>query len=249
SAAPPRSSRRAGRSGRCPCSTARRSSRGGSERAGLAERSSRLASRSAPSTEGTGASSARGRIHSRGRRIGTIGGMRGGDSGMSGVREEEGLSQLAARAATGDGAALDAFLEALDSSRTVHRMVGSMLLDQDAVDDVAQEVLISVVGSIGRYRGEGRVTTWLHPIVKRRVTALDESVLPAQRISSMVASRAALRTALARLPEKYRAPLILRDLEQLPVAEVAARLDLPEGTVKAQLSRGRAKLEKILGAL
>src|SRR5699024_7522418 len=80
-------------------------------------------------------------------------------------------------------------------------------------------------------------------------TALDESVLPAQRISSMVASRAALRTALARLPEKYRAPLILRDLEQLPVAEVAARLDLPEGTVKAQLSRGRAKLEKILGAL
>lgn len=178
---------------------------------------------------------------------------------MSGVREEEGLSQLAARAATGDGAALDEFFEALDSSRTVHRMVGSMLLDQDAVNDVAQEVLISVVGSIGRYRGEGRVTTWLHPIVKRRVTdhlrrqrsatSLDESVLPAQRISSMVASRAALRTALAQLPEKYRAPLILRDLEQLPVAEVAARLDLPEGTVKAQLSRGRAKLEKILGGL
>src|SRR5699024_5991295 len=161
-----------------------------------------------PRTERTVAPSARGGIHTSGRRLGTIGGMRGGDSGMSGVREDEGLSQLAARAATGDGAALDAFLEALDRSRTVHRMVGSMLLDQDAVDDVAQEVLISVVGSIGRYRGEGRVTTWLHPIVKRRVTdhlrrqrsatALDESVLPAQRISSMVASRAALRTALAR---------------------------------------------------
>ena len=58
-----------------------------------------------------------------------------------------------------------------------------------------------------------------------------------------------MRTALAQLPEKYQAPLILRDLEQLPVAEVAARLDLPEGTVKAQLSRGRARLEKILGAL
>lgn len=178
---------------------------------------------------------------------------------MSGVREEEGLSQLAARAATGDGAALDEFFEALDSSRTVHRMVGSMLLDQDAVNDVAQEVLISVVGSIGRYRGEGRVTTWLHPIVKRRVTdhlrrqrsatSLDESVLPAQRISSMVASRATIRTAIAQLPETYQASLILRDLEQLPVAEIAARLGLPEGTVKARISRGRTKLESILGEL
>ncbi|MGO2048446.1 MAG: RNA polymerase sigma factor [Brachybacterium tyrofermentans] len=35
----------------------------------------------------------------------------------------------------------------------------------------------------------------------------------------------------------------------MPVAEIAARLDLPEGTVKAQISRGRAKLEKILGVV
>ncbi|SLM96093.1 RNA polymerase sigma-70 factor, ECF subfamily [Brachybacterium faecium] len=138
-------------------------------------------------------------------------------------------------------------------------MVGSMLLDQHAVDDVSQEVLISIMGSIGQYRGVGKVSSWVHPIVKRRVAdhlrkqrdsaTLDEAALPAQRISSMVASRAAIRTAVAQLPEKYQAPLILRDLEQLPVAEIAARLDLPEGTVKAQISRGRAKLEKILGAI
>ena len=134
-----------------------------------------------------------------------------------------------------------------------------MLLDQHAVDDVSQEVLISIMGSIGQYRGVGKVSSWVHPIVKRRVAdhlrkqrdsaTLDEAALPAQRISSMVASRAAIRTAVAQLPEKYQAPLILRDLEQLPVAEIAARLDLPEGTVKAQISRGRAKLEKILGAI
>ncbi|NMA77090.1 MAG: sigma-70 family RNA polymerase sigma factor [Actinomycetales bacterium] len=169
------------------------------------------------------------------------------------------LSSVAARAAEGDAAALDELIESLNSSRTVHRMVGSMLLDRDAVDDVAQEVLISIVGSIGSYRGTGKVTSWLHPIVKRRVvdhlrkqresTSLDEVALPPQRFSSMVASRAALRTALAQLPEKYQAPLILRDLEQLPVAEIASRLGLPEGTVKAQISRGRSKLEKLLGAL
>ncbi|HIY24318.1 MAG TPA: sigma-70 family RNA polymerase sigma factor [Candidatus Brachybacterium merdigallinarum] len=48
-------------------------------------------------------------------------------------------------------------------------MVRSMLLDRDAADDVAQEVLISVMGSIGSYRGTGKVTSWLHTIVKRRV--------------------------------------------------------------------------------
>ncbi|MGP9538076.1 RNA polymerase sigma factor [Brachybacterium sp. AOP43-C2-M15] len=185
--------------------------------------------------------------------------MPGGDAGLSGTHEEAALSRVAARAAAGDATALDELIEALDRSRTVHRMVGSMLLDQNAVDDVSQEVLISIMGSIGQYRGVGKVSSWVHPIVKRRVadhlrkqrdsTTLDEAALPAQRISSMVASRAAIRTAVAQLPEKYQAPLILRDLEQLPVAEIAARLDLPEGTVKAQISRGRAKLETILGAV
>ena len=185
--------------------------------------------------------------------------MRGGDSEQSGARDERRLSRLAARAAKGDAAALDELIESLDRSRTVHRMVGSMLLDQDAVDDVSQEVLISIMGSIGQYRGVGKVSSWVHPIVKRRVAdhlrkqrdsaTLDETVLPSQRISSMVASRATIRTAVAQLPEKYQAPLILRDLEQLPVGEIATRLDLPEGTVKAQISRGRGKLEKILGEL
>ncbi|GAA1290584.1 RNA polymerase sigma factor [Brachybacterium alimentarium] len=185
--------------------------------------------------------------------------MPGGDAELSETHEEAVLSRVAARAAQGDAAALDELIESLDRSRTVHRMVGSMLLDQHAVDDVSQEVLISIIGSIGQYRGVGKVSSWVHPIVKRRVadhlrkqrdsTALDEAALPAQRISSMVASRAAIRTAVAQLPEKYQAPLILRDLEQLPVAEIAARLDLPEGTVKAQISRGRAKLEKILGVV
>jgi RNA polymerase sigma-70 factor (ECF subfamily) len=193
--------------------------------------------------------------------IGSLLAMQGeaGTSGEDGTTTEQSLSEIAVRAASGDPAALDALIESLDRSRTVHRMVGAMLLDRDAVDDVAQEVLISVMGSIGSYRGTGKVTSWLHPIVKRRVAdhlraqresaSLDEAALPPQRFSSMVASRAALRTALAQLPEKYQAPLILRDLEQLPVAEIAARLELPEGTVKAQISRGRAKLEKLLGAL
>ncbi|MGO1975752.1 RNA polymerase sigma factor [Brachybacterium tyrofermentans] len=185
--------------------------------------------------------------------------MRGGNAEASGSDDEAALSRAALKAAGGDSAALEELVETLDRLRIVQRMVGSMLLDLDAVDDVSQEVLISIMGSIRQYRGVGKFSTWVHPIAKRRVadhlrrqrdaTALEETDLPAQRFSSMVASRTALRAALAELPEKYQAPLILRDLEQLPVAEIAARLDLPEGTVKAQISRGRAKLETILGAI
>lgn len=186
--------------------------------------------------------------------------MRGGNSDDSGAELDLQLSRAAARAAQGDDDALDELIETLDRSRTVHRMVGAMLLDQDAVDDVTQEVFISITGSIGQYRGVGKVSSWLHPIVKRRVVdhlrrqrettvPLDEPVVPVLRFSSMIASRAAIRDAVAQLPEKYRAPLVLRDLEELPIADIAARLDLPEGTVKSQISRGRAKLEQLLGAI
>lgn len=185
--------------------------------------------------------------------------MRGGNSEVSGSELDLQLSRAASRAARGDAEALDELIEMLDRSRTVHRMVGAMLLDQDAVDDVAQEVFISITGSIGQYRGVGKVSSWLHPIVKRRVVdhlrrqreavPLEDPVLPTLRFSSTVASRAAIRDAVAQLPEKYRAPLVLRDLEELPVADIAERLDLPEGTVKAQISRGREKLEKILVAI
>lgn len=188
---------------------------------------------------------------------GSVLSMRGGNSDGSGAELDVQLSRVAARAAKGDGDALEELIDLLNRSRTVHRMVGKMLLDQDSVDDVAQEVFLSITGSISQYRGAGKVSTWLHPIVKRRVVdhlrkqretiPIDEPAVPSLRFSSMVASRAAIRDAVAQLPEKYRTPLILRDLEELPVAEVAARLGRPEGTVKAQISRGREKLEKILG--
>ena len=55
-----------------------------------------------------------------------------------------------------------------------------------------------------------------------------------------------LMHALAQLPVKDRAVLALRYLEDLSVRDVAAALDLPEGTVKSQSSRALARLEQLL---
>ncbi len=58
--------------------------------------------------------------------------------------------------------------------------------------------------------------------------------------------RLALLTALAELSPRDRAVLALRFLDDLPVADVAAALDLPEGTVKSQTSRALARLQTAL---
>ncbi|MGO1838753.1 MAG: RNA polymerase sigma factor [Candidatus Microbacterium stercoravium] len=165
------------------------------------------------------------------------------------------LEALAERAA-GSRAALDALVETLDASRVVHRFAGSMLLDRDAIDDVAQDTLISVVQSIASYRGGGRFTSWVHPIVRRRVadhlrrqretSPLNEELLPSARMSSMIATRATVQQALADLPDLYRVPVVLRDVHGLSYAEVAERLELSLGTVKSQISRGRAMVAGML---
>lgn len=157
------------------------------------------------------------------------------------------LAQYAPRSSL----ALELLIETLDASGVVHRFAGAALLDKTAVDDVSQDALISIAESIGSYNGRGKVTTWVHSIVRRRVVdhlrrqresapLPDEQAAPAARMSSMIATRTTVQEALASLPELYRVPVTLRDIEGRPYAEVAQKLGRSVGTVKSQVSRGRA---------
>lgn len=171
--------------------------------------------------------------------------------GVSSDLQDDLLALLAGRARDGSVLATELLVEQLDDSGVIRRFVRSALLDEAAVDDVCQDVLISVAGSVGSYRGAAKVTTWVHTIVRNRVVdhlrrqratapLPDDEAGPAERMSSLIATRATVQEALATLPDLYRAPVTLRDLEGLSYAEVAERLGRNVGTVKAQISRGRA---------
>lgn len=162
---------------------------------------------------------------------------------------EEALAVLARRAPSSP-AALELLIETLDATGVIRRFAGAALVDPSAVDDVSQDALISVAQSIGSYTGQAKVTTWVHSIVRRRVVdhlrrlrqtePLHDDIGPAQRMSSIIATRAAVRQVVADLPEIYREPVTLRDIEDLPYPQIAEQLGVAEGTVRSRVSRGRA---------
>ncbi len=147
-----------------------------------------------------------------------------------------------------------------------YRFTGS---DSEA-QDLAQEVFLRIFRSLGSFRaGEGSFTVWLTRLTRNllvdhyrrtkheRVTdpiddklgVLEEKRAQYSRTDGMLAGREAgelLQAALQKLSPELREAVILRDLQEMEYREIARVLDVPEGTVKSRLNRGRAELVKIL---
>jgi len=174
------------------------------------------------------------------------------------------LDELAARAAQGSWMAMELLAETVDDLGLARGVVRRVLVDEAAVDDVAQDTLVSMAASIGSFRGEARFTTWLHRIARNRavdhlrrqraVEPLDErdtegnEMGEAARISSMVASRQTVQRLLERLPATYRDAVLLRDVQRLPYTELAQRLGLNTNTAKSHVARGRALLARMVAS-
>ena len=138
--------------------------------------------------------------------------------------------------------------------------------DREEAADALQDALLSAYRAAATYRGEARVTTWLHRIVVnacldrvRRKQARPTVPLPdrdgpgdpADPRDDLGARETALEVeaALAALPYDQRVAILLVDVHGMPVDEVAAVLGVPNGTVKSRCSRGRARLALSLGHL
>jgi RNA polymerase sigma-70 factor (ECF subfamily) len=135
--------------------------------------------------------------------------------------------------------------------------------------DAAQDAMIAIVRNLDRFDGRSSFGTWAYRIAtnssldelrrrKRRgvATSIDdgehghvEHADPAggRRIDA-IGDHMALDAALRSLSDEYRLPVVLRDVADLDYAEIAAVLDLPPGTVRSRIARGRAALAKVLSA-
>ncbi len=171
--------------------------------------------------------------------------------------------RLLERYAAGDQ---DAFAELARSTydrmwAVALRMCGG---DPDEAADALQDAYIAAMRGARGFRGDAKVSTWLHRIVvnasldrHRRRKRRAESPLLAEDWgvadpTDHVANRELaweLEQALRRLPDDQRAAIVLVDVEGWPVAEAARILGVPAGTVKSRCSRGRAKLAADLSHL
>jgi RNA polymerase sigma-70 factor, ECF subfamily len=146
----------------------------------------------------------------------------------------------------------------------VYNLAYRMLGSPEEAEDAAQEIFVRLYRQLGRYDPERKFSTWTLAIAtnycidqlrRRRMQLVPlENIIPWARARDAGPegealsreSRDEVQRLLKDLPEKYRAPLVLRYWEELSCAEIAEILGVPEGTVKTQIHRARKALGKML---
>lgn len=143
------------------------------------------------------------------------------------------------------------------------RVIGN---PEDAAD-ATQEAFISALRKLGQFRGDSAFTTWMHRVavnscydlLRKRSRqpllhlATDEDAPerelgpPGQDHADEVAGTLDASAALARVPEEFRVALVLADVQDLPYDQISEILDIPVGTVKSRVFRGRIALARAMG--
>lgn len=132
-----------------------------------------------------------------------------------------------------------------------------ILRDADEAEDVVQDVFTRLYSQNVRFDGKAAYTTWLHRILvnssinslraRRRRDRLESPISPSENPEDAAVGNqehARVVDALKHLSEQHRQVITLRDLRGYSYPEIARMLNLPEGTVKSALNRGRSRLMK-----
>lgn len=132
--------------------------------------------------------------------------------------------------------------------------------DVELADDLAQETFIRAYKNIRGFRGDAKFSTWLYRIAynvfreearkRRELVGIDEERLESEADTRTVDAglRHDLMNALSRLPLSERSAVMLCCQNGLSHEEASQVLEIPLGTVKTNVLRGREKLKKMLAA-
>jgi len=148
------------------------------------------------------------------------------------------------------------------------RNVVRRIVDEDDIEDVVQDVMLTALQKLSTFRGEAAVGTWLHRIAvnaalaqrrkrahvaKHEEVRLDEQASPPQPLAQPVQQRVLppdresvrqelsglIQEAIAKLPPHYREVYLLADVEDWPNEAIGRRLNLKLAAVKSRLFRAR----------
>ena len=158
-----------------------------------------------------------------------------------------------------------ATIEALvrDYYSYVYHLAVSILEDPDEAEDAAQETFVAAYLTLERFRGESRFKTWLYAIavntcrsfLRRRMpwktlTRAGRPQVPGpinpEQATLQTEAQARVWSAVDKLDQKHRLPVLLRYVHDLPISEISQVLGIPEGTVASRLHYARHKLQETL---
>ena len=181
------------------------------------------------------------------------------ESAASGARTRDDARDDVLACQGGEREAFDRLVQRYQ--RDVYRLCYRYVNNHHDANDLAQDAFLKAYRAIGRFRGDSSFSTWLYRIAVntclnfRSSRRLDSEELPeelpdrapgaADRAQSEETSRV-VRRAVAELPEKQRATLILKVYHELTHEEVAGILGSSVGTVKANLFHALGNLRKLM---
>lgn len=181
-------------------------------------------------------------------------------------------AELAMRAARGDTLAFQHIMRR--HNRLLFRTGRSILQNDEETQDALQEAYLRAWRSLGSFRAEARLSTWLVRIVVNEALGRLRGRRSAQVIPLDTASDAAeaqgetwmhadpdeqperqamrgefrslIETRIDALPDAFRTVFVLRAVEDMSIEEVAAALEIPEATVRSRFFRARGLLREAL---
>lgn len=176
------------------------------------------------------------------------------------VKEDE----LVARAQRGDRAAFAALVRAHQDE--VYTLARRLVGDHHLAADIAQETLVRAWKALPKFRGDARLSTWLHRITvntawthkdrsrRNAAVSLDDiserASLPGpddpEIAGELVELRGRLRAALDRLPEGHRQVVVMKDVYGWSHGEIAEAMGISVTAAKVRLHRARARLAQDL---
>lgn len=153
--------------------------------------------------------------------------------------------------------------------RRVYNLACQMLGDREEARDATQEIFLRVHQNLESFRSESKFSTWLYRLamnhllnyrrrwLRTRAERLEELIAgggnepvftgpePEQQVLDREQAKA-VRGAIAKLPQKLRAALVLKDLQGLSYSEIGDVLGITEGTVASRLNAARSTLARRL---